>query len=571
VSSLLALLALLALPADAAKPRWEPSPRSAEPYNIGADALNAGDTAAAEAAFRQALEQEPDCGMALLGLGMALLRQDRDAEAAEALAEAGALFPDRAEVLAQQSEAAFAAQDFERALALGQRAVELDPRSFAARVTTFNALLRAGDYGGAGDLLAHGRAYHGPAWVDCLEIQLRAEQGEVVGIDDLWASCQRASDAGLVQSARIVRARAVGDEAELAAAAQAMDEGGVATLAAVQAALRAGDLGRAAAGLDEVLRADPRQPDALLLRAELRLRAGDREGAREDLEAILEIDAWVDISARGAVTGVVRKSSELRLLEHRADAGALLARLALEDGDPGEAAERLEAARALGVTTPLLAVAEADLAFAEGREGEAWAGLAEAVARWPGDGDLARAVGKELLESEGALPRDLRSAVLGASDWTLPFNLAVRHHNAGEYADALEALDGLAERVDPADRSRVRALAYRSALALDDLTAADALVGQEGVTPTLHHVWLRYDAGRAGEALTLLRAVEDPGEDRRARAALLEVVLLCDLGRLDEALVAASGPHADAEARSWAAGALLEAGRSDEARALRGP
>ena len=85
----------------------------------------------------------------------------------------------------------------------------------------------------------------------------------------------------------------------------------------------------------------------------------------------------------------------------------------------------------------------------------------------------------------------------------------------------------------------IRDLRYRAALGTDDLESADALLGG-ALSPTLHHVWLRYDAGRHPEALALLDRL-DESSAATDRAGLLRVVLLGELGRLDEALAAVNG------------------------------
>ncbi len=564
-ASLLMLTTLT--PADAARAQWEPSQRHVETYNLGVEALNSGDLEAAEKAFKKVLRREPDCGMAQLGMSQVLMRQARNTEASEVLVKASALFPEQTTLLVHRSELAFITQDFPLAMVLSRKALEQEPRSIEALLTSFNVLLRTGAYDEAADLVLWGRKQHPSPPMDCLDIQLRIERDPTGDIGDLWPSCQQASEVWLVQNARLARAWALGDEGEQAAAARDMGAAAVAPLSSVNRALQDGDDERTLAELDAALEVSPQRPDVRLLRARLRHRTGDREGALEDLEAVVGADPWIDISERGTLSGIIRKSNEQDLLAIHASAYALLARIAAEAGDLEAAADYL--ARGYTLDTPAweLAVAEAELSFSKGDHGEGWASLTEALHSWPDEPELLYVVGLKLNTVDGELPENLSAAILGASDWTLAFNLAVRHYNASEFTEALATLSGMTALDDSDAHAQVLHLSYITALELDDLATADELLS-EGASPILRHVWLRQLVGQPAEALALLRAIGDPGEEQRQQATQLEVMLLCDLGQLDEALAIASGPHANAMTHLILGYALMDARRYDEARGL---
>ena len=579
--SALLLLALIPAPAEAARPdrparsdktAWEPGPRVADRYNEGTAQLNGGAPLEAEASFRGVLKREPECGMALLGLGMSLLRQNREAEALAALEQASAIFPEEAELLAALSEAAFVAQDFSRAASAAERAVALEPQYFPAHVTLFNTRVRLGAYDDASDGLDRARIHHGGSSVDCLELELRAEVNELRLIDDLWASCQRSGEPTLIAAAGVSRARAVGDYQAVADAARAAGATELAGMAEVNRRLEAGELDSARVLLNAMIQAAPESPDARLLRANILLVQGDRAGARTDLEAVMSSGAWVDVSASGGLSGVVRYSGELRLFERQVDAGATLARLRAEDGDLAGAEAALADARGRGAPTATLAAAEAAVAFAREDRADGWSALAAGFTSWPDAAALAEVAGEQLLAGVEALPEAVVSALMGSADWTVRYNLAARRFNGGRTEAALSALDGLSHE-EGAGAEQIRELRYRAALSTDDLDAADALLDgapapavQPTLQPTLHHVWLRYDAGQSAAALTLLDALGEADAESE-RAALLRVVLLSEMGRLDEALATVSADSdAGGQALIWVAQGLLAAERNAEAK-----
>jgi len=566
--AVLTLLLLTAAPAQAAKITWEPGARLAERYNDGTEQLNGGDPLGAEQSFRAVLKKEPKCGMALLGLGMSLLRQNREGEALAALEAAIELFPEEPQVLAALSEAAFVSQDFEQARRAAEQAVSLDPQYFPAHVTLFNTRVRLGEYDDASHGLDRARIHHGGSRVDCLELELRAEVNELRLIDDLWASCQRSGEPSLIAAAGVSRARALGDYQAVADAALAAGATDIAGMAEVNRRLETGDMDGARILLDAMVAAAPTSPDARLLRANILLVQGERGAARADLEAVMAGGAWVDVSASGGLSGVVRYSGELRLFERQVDAAATLARLRAEDGDLVGAEAALDDARGRGAPTATLAAAEAAVAFAREQPAEGWSALSAGLTAWPDAAALVEVAGQQLLAGVEALPKPVIAALMGAEDWTVQYNLAARRFNGGRAEAALSALEGLShEEGDGA--GQILELRYRAALSTDDRAAADALLAaSDALTPTLHHVWLRYDGGQHEEALALLESLGE-ADAASDRAALLQVVVLSELGRLDEALaVVTADTDADGQALIRVAQGLLTEGRSDDARPL---
>jgi tetratricopeptide (TPR) repeat protein len=143
---------------------------TAEPhYLLGKLRLRQGDAAAAAASFRKALELEPRYGEALFGLGAALRKAGKEAEAREVLERFAAFHREEAKRLRRAdavSQAALRATrdagaleeaalfflesgDVESAEAHAWRAVCLDPTRSAARLALARALAAGGRHGAA--------------------------------------------------------------------------------------------------------------------------------------------------------------------------------------------------------------------------------------------------------------------------------------------------------------------------------------------------------------------------------------------------------------------------------------
>ncbi len=119
----------------------------------GKEALNAGDTQTADAAFSQVLEAEPENEPAIAGLARCLLAKDQMDQAREILGQA----PDDSknpDILSARAalDLAVAAEDAGNAQEL-RRAVEANPKDHQARFDLARALDAAGDRDGAVDQL----------------------------------------------------------------------------------------------------------------------------------------------------------------------------------------------------------------------------------------------------------------------------------------------------------------------------------------------------------------------------------------------------------------------------------
>ena len=161
----------------------------------------------------------------------------------------------------------------------------------------------------------------------------------------------------------------------------------------------------------------------------------------------------------------------------------------------------------------------------------------------------------------------LASSHVGLAPWQHTWNRAARRLNAGDYAGCLQALPPTPD--DP----RLADLAYTCAVSASDLSAADRLrpLLGEHYQPRnaldIHHAWMLHDAGRPDDALAAL--VQDGWSTARQRSVggTLELTLLAELGRWEEAAtIGLAGQH-DPRAVAWLA-AQAPPGQDATARAL---
>lgn len=566
------LLALLLLIVSA-RAEWEPVPDIAEPFNTGVLALQAGRPADAEQAFRAALADDPDCGRCAHGLGIALVRQERLAEARDILEDAALRYAERAELHTALAGASFAAQDFGAALTHARTAVSLQPDSIDAQVALQQVLLRLGQLDQARAALADASTLPGPER-SCLAILRQLEAGTSPE-DSALAYCRQAAHPGL---ATTVDARLGLAEARPGATAAASSA--ATSMQLVVQALRAhqaGDDRAALPLLDRALSLEPRRVDARILRAVARARTGALDDAVADLHLVMNADTWVEVHATGEMSGVLTRSDQDDLRHGMQQGSGLLVSLLVQSGRLDQAEQTLvRANRELGMG-PRLASGAVRLRSAQGRLDDAWAVLDGALAQWPDDNDLGLLVTELAAQDPDRVPAAHAARLAAADDWRARYHraqaLARDADHAACAAQAEQSLRGLDAQQPPAsvdDHTTVARLAHTCAVNAGLLTAADRAadaVGHPGAlqpVARINHALMREDVGDHQGALDLLADLQPADAAARNLAANVTVYAAGELSRWDQALAAA--PHADADVALWLALRLRDAGLDGQAR-----
>lgn len=578
---LVGLLLALSLPAAAAT--WEPSTQAGvDLYDQGYQALRGRDPKGAEAAFKKLLQSEPKCGMAMQGLGYALLFQNRSGEAKTLLQEVTQLYPDRPAAWTTLSEASFAAQDFGLAKSSANQAIRLDPESLDAQMALQGVLMRTGEYKAAGAALDAAQLHIPGAEIACLEAQLRLEEKDLAQARQLLVECRRAEREDLVTMVEGLVAQASGRTAE---ASQLMGALGVDTVSQVVRATEqynAGDPASAAKTLDAVLAKNPDRLDARILRGQARASLGDKKGARADLEIAFQGDTWVEVHNTGMMSGILRKSDEEKLQRMVVEGASLLVRILVEDKDLTRARTVLGQARKIAATGAALDAAEAWLLAAEGKDKAAWDLLSAAIVRGERDPLIREIAGQMAYKSLSTASPVVLAAIRAQGPAVARFNLASALANASRPADCLAEVvatpEGERATMDAELRLRFDRLGYRCAVESEEMVAADAklrtLTGA-GVKldPSLfatgfNHALLLGKGGQPEAALGVL-ALLAPA-DLRAKQKVLSLRLesLAALGRWEQAAAEAASPDADPADLAWLAAQLANAERPQEARAL---
>ena len=523
------MITLLLLIGGAFAASWDPPEAQAAPFNAGILALQDGKPADAEIAFRQVLAHSPDCGRAAQGLGIALVRQERLDEARRILSQAASSFPDRAELHTALAGAAFAAQDFPSALEQARLASRLDPASVDAQVGLQQVLLRLGEPEQARAALAQA-TLPGPER-GCLEILIDLEGDQTPGTTAA-AYCQQAAHPGLAST---VQARLSVQAGQLAATGAAAGRAGATTVEQVAQALRHHQHGQDAQALpllDAALATEPRRIDARILRALVRARTQDEDGALADLEQVFAADSWVQVHPTGEMSGVLTASDEAALEDSVRQGAGLLVSLLVDAGrlDDAEAA-LLKASRRLGMG-PALTAGAVRLRGAQDRLDDAWAVLLGGLSQWPEDPDLTLLAAELAARDPVRVPAAVQARLQAATDWRARYHLAVAAGRQGHQGSCAAQAEGAASTMDassppptPADRVTVLRLWHACAVNAGLWTAADRAAAALGDPAAMNevarlmHALMRQEAGDNAGAIELLDGLHASTAERRATAA----------------------------------------------------
>ncbi|MEL6342089.1 MAG: tetratricopeptide repeat protein [Myxococcota bacterium] len=515
------MLVLLSTPGWAG---WSPEGRKAQrAYNDAVAQLQGGDPAAAEAQLRAVLDIDPTSGQAHHALGVALLRQNRAADAFTQMQSVAADFPEVADAQTGLSNAAFATQDFALARAAGARAVALAPDSLEAVTALLSAQLRDGLIDGARQTVADARGQIDGPSLSCLEAQVHLEAGDVSDAERLLPYCQRSVHpelAGAIQSA-------LGTDRQRAQVADQVGADRAAKLNRAAELLNRGDAAGAKAVLDPLVAAVPERADARLLRARAVHELGDDAAALIDLEAAFQGDAWVDVHQTGAMSGVLLKSHERALDAAMAEGAGLMVELLVKSGDVSQAQAQLDRAiQALGERAPL-AAAQARLAFARGEIDAGWSMVNAGLSRWPTSHTLMNLAGEQGL----AAPQSFQgaAAMRASPRWSDRYNLALIYLKRAEMDACIETVDTAQDTSgDARVLQRFWAVGYHCAVKATDRGAADRYWSRTmdrstlGEIDRVNHALYRYQSGDFTGALDILEDLDGEDAVRKQAAAIAQ-------------------------------------------------
>ena len=148
---------------------WKPGEAASAASKAGNGATYAPDWPLSEASFREALAVEPNCGMAQLGLGRALVMQSRVAEALVPLSQASRAFPEQLDTHVWYARALFEAGLPAEAVVEAKAALTLKPGSVEAQTVAQRALRAEKRYAEAHEMVAAARGgANAVAW-DCFD------------------------------------------------------------------------------------------------------------------------------------------------------------------------------------------------------------------------------------------------------------------------------------------------------------------------------------------------------------------------------------------------------------------
>jgi tetratricopeptide (TPR) repeat protein len=520
------LFAAVALGQEVPPDRWNfEDPEAMAIYNQGVRALDRAEPSIAEAQFRTALQKEPRAASGWYALALALVNQDRAADAVPIL-ERVSLHHPRTDVMVELSRAYFAVQDFDSAEQTALGPVMRAPADLRVQNVYQWALLRKGRYDDALASLEMARSVRPlPAW-DCLEVRIHADRGDMALANEKMVACRTSDATDLIAAAQAMLSPTGAEETALIRARDLADDGRV---------------GEALALMTTWLLNQPNDLPGRLMRGSLYVNAGDYEAAKKDLHMVFSSGAWVEVEKTGTLSGIVTKGGERQLESQLRRGAALLVLVHAETGTAAEGLTLADRASAQFGDFPALAVARGRALLTLSQRDAAWERVRAALES-PTDRAFVLEVAAEMAyqDSQGA-PDDVAERVRAAGDWRLHYNVAVGLANAGRDEACSYAVDqGMSVVADDTQgATTLSLLGYGCSLNAGDLDRAGRYADGLGVgvdaSFRLEHARLLAAAQRDEDAIARLDLAPLPRE-LTAAADTLRLLLYMRTDRLDQAL-----------------------------------
>ena len=557
--------------AEARRPKWEPSGEVVDAYNEGVDRLEAGDLVTAEQLFEQVLGSEPRCGMAQHALGMTRVRMNQPEAAVSVFVGALDDHGDQWEIQGGLAQAYFAAQDFDRARQHASEAVALQPDEVDAQRTLQLVLLRQGDIDAAATALQVAAPTLPGAERACLAVRLWSEAGDAERAAQWLEPCAESVRVDLIADARSAYATATGDHEALAQAASALGLAGMSEVVRASALLEAGEASDAAELCDRILAESPDAADARAIRASARWELGDREGAKKDLETLHHGGTWIDVAPTGAMSGIVTKAGEQKLLRTQARARGLLALVYLDEERADDAAAVLEGIGDAYLGEQVVGRAAVRLLLARAQLDDAVALLVQL--------DDAVLVAEVVAEHPDLLGDDRLAGISSSDDIGVRYNQVIARANGRDFAACFQEAEALLPELagsSLAERSGdLLRTGHGCAAQAQDLEAAGRLLAQldaanEAVQAgdLYNHAIAALKAADLETGASVLARVQTSDPELEAAVSATALWLAVETGDLETALVHAKRSDADPVTLLALASRLAQEGRESEAAEL---
>ena len=556
-------------------------------YNQAVDALNRQDPARAAARARKAIEAQETYGEAHLVLGIALARQGQLDASIEVLAALDQRAPGRSAILTELAQVWFAKEDFARAEAHALDAVSRNPDELRAWQALTLVRRRTGAHDELRVELETEMGRSGQPEIACFQAQNLVDLNRPTDALAALQRCRESEQLAFVQNAVGALRKSgvdVGEaDAPVSSSAELVNRG--------VAAYRAGELRRAEHLAGRALDAGAPPVVAALLRAQVRYDAGDFEGARADIDAVLgEGGTWVRLHEDGALTGVLTQQDADDVKVRLRGAAGVLALLHARAKDSESVTNAMIDARsALGDSAELRA-AEALAMHTLGESRKGW-GILRAAYEGGDDPTLLASTTTELgvgaaavaddaviaMVADRATPTAIYNAALGASNASLTARcLGLLESLRGKPGSSVATSEQFAlERAEVAPSAA--SLEYACAVQGGRWDEARALgeAASWGAPLDPADIWAHsirlYEEERSEELLRVLEASGLAEDEAYLGARDLVVHAHLSLGNLDAACSAVAVAGASEAAILEVGAALVPAGRQDEAKALLGP
>ena len=549
------MVAALGAMGEAQAAPWHPQQESVPVLEQAIQAMENGQHETSERSLKRLLKSDP-CGFCQLTMANVVLAQNRPLDAMAILTALKEDHDDQEHVWTLMGQTHFTLQNWDRAKECAQTALKLEDEGghLNALQLLLWVSLRTGDYDTLLKPLAARRRASPRSAYACLELEVRADQGDKERVEELFEQCRSAEESAFVENATARRAQLLGEKAKL----DAGDSWRTGQLEQAAEAFNRQDWESAAKIYRTVLK---REPENLVARLNLGvcLRAqGLLEEAAKELARVFEGETWITVDG-GRYTGILTKQAERDWLDLRSQAGGMYVGVLVELGRVDDAVRHLKRFDDVLEPGPHLARAQMDVLVGQGRIEDAWDTVRVSLKSWPD----ATPVAQGAWAVAWAAPEKADVALLKQLPSTRGEDLVNLALVARDFETCVDRAAAALPKASRTERGKIAALGVSCAAMVDDVEQGEAFLKDADPNEVT-------DAARYNLALAHLKA-EDPeaalarlpeeGSDEELNTAVAGIRLsaLRALERWPEALKQAAHPSISPDRRASLAAALLTA------------